>query len=96
LKDPDHYTGAENDVAGKLPSRELLEAAAEKAGFTFEECISLPLRHRHLPSKEHEELQRKLLEILKLDDATSVAIAVNVETFHQTWVRGKRKRRRKD
>lgn len=36
-----YYTNMESGA--KPPGRELLERAAEQAGFTFEDCISLPV-----------------------------------------------------
>jgi hypothetical protein len=90
LKDGDHYSGAENDAPGKKPGRELLEAAARLAGLEFEDCIVFPDERASRMSKQHEKLHRQLQEVLQLEQRIADALAINVETFHNNYVRKRR------
>jgi hypothetical protein len=64
MLDPDHFIGATNDKPGKAPSRELLERAASLAGFQFTDCIYEPKEHIKPFSRKHEQLHRKLQDLL--------------------------------
>lgn len=96
LKDPDHYIGAENDTLGKRPSIDLLEAAAQLAGFSFHDCIVLPGKHHEPLTKDHQQLHRLLQEILDLnDDEAAPWISGNIRTFHRAYIRGGKGKRRR-
>jgi hypothetical protein len=91
LLDPDHYIGAENDKPGKVPSRELLEAAAKVAGLNFQDCIQIPKEHAQQPDREQQKLIRMLLDILNSGGNGAEWIRGNILTFHETHVRGRRR-----
>jgi transcriptional regulator with XRE-family HTH domain len=94
LKDPDHYIGAENDTPGKKPSLDLLERAAQAAGFEFTDFIQTPKKTKNSP--EEEQLIRQLLELLRYQDddgEVSTWMRVSVQTFHHDYLTKPRKQR---
>jgi transcriptional regulator with XRE-family HTH domain len=85
MLDPDHFIGATNDKPGKAPSRELLERAARLAGFEFTDWINEPKQHMNPLSRKHEQLHRKLQDLLDYTaDNGEVAdyFITGIETFH--------------
>lgn len=93
--DPDHYTGAENDKAGKEPSRQMLEKAAQAAGFAFTDCIQLPNDKMAKLSKEHDKVHRKLQDLLDAPEPWPTVAEKNVESVHLNYERSRRKRKKK-
>jgi len=87
FKDPDHYTGSENDTPGKEPSLDLLRKAARLAGVELEDYIHIPESKRKPISKEHEKVHRQLQDLLDVGGEAGDWISGNIKTFHRSYCR---------
>lgn len=87
MKDGDHYIGAENDVASKKPSLDLLERAAHQIDLEFSDFIQQPPARKHKVSRKHQRLLNLCLELLESGGEAELWIEGNIVTFHKAYIR---------
>ena len=84
--DPEHYVGAEHDKPSLKPSLDLLEHAAQAAGFELQDFLQKPSGQHTPRSREHEQLHRQLQDLLNLADEATAWVIGNIRTFHKAYV----------
>lgn len=86
MSDPEHYIGAENDKPGRKPSVDLLERAAQAAGFEFTDFIQRPGKKRGLTAKKRQLVNTLELLLALNDPEVDVIFEGMIVTFGKEYL----------